>query len=149
MRDDMDKVVTERPRTKGSPHKGAKKRDAKVPWDEKPKREPMSHGRGNKEFTDLIGPLHRYLEKNVGRPWNKVWSEVKASMTGTGMQHQHLRGHVLGDVEEHIVMVDGKPTTASGRAGSNEEMNLIDCNKASASAAVLIRPDAKAALTRV
>ena len=77
MRDDMAKVVTERPRrghsnpskkTTGLP---IRRYDPDADYDE-PVRLPVSRGRqygwNAKEFSDLINPLKRYLRSCVGRP---------------------------------------------------------------------------------
>ena len=80
MRSDMAKVVTERPRRgHGNPSKkwgrrlGKNEHDAE---DHGPTRAPIARrhqdGWNAKEFSDLLGPLRRYLRKQVGRPWNKV-----------------------------------------------------------------------------
>src|SRR6185503_11976024 len=31
---------------------------------------------GEKDFTDVLGPLHNYLRHSCGRPWNDVYSEI-------------------------------------------------------------------------
>ena len=28
----------------------------------------------------MLGPLRRYLRKQVGRPWDKVWSEITVTL---------------------------------------------------------------------
>ena len=32
----------------------------------------IEYGWNAKEFSDVLGPLRRYLRKQVGRPWDKV-----------------------------------------------------------------------------
>lgn len=85
MRDDMAKVVTERPR-RGHGEKSRKTTgrrirsyDSDADYDE-PTRLPVGRGRqygwSAKEFSDLINPLKRYLRSCIGRPWNKVHSDL-------------------------------------------------------------------------
>jgi hypothetical protein len=35
-----------------------------------------------KQMNESLGPLRRYLERQVGRPWNKVYAENNADMCG-------------------------------------------------------------------
>src|SRR4051794_23561783 len=77
MRDDMAKVVTERPR-RGHGNKSKKTTGPRIRRydsdrnDEEPVRLPISrrrqYGYQAKELTDLISPLKRYLRSCVGRP---------------------------------------------------------------------------------
>ena len=84
MRSDMAKVVTERPRRgHGNPSKKWGRRLRKHEYDAEdhgPTRAAIArrhqYGWNAKEFSDLLGPLRRYLHKQVGRPWDKVWSEI-------------------------------------------------------------------------
>jgi len=60
--------------------KGEKRAWQRHADDELPKREQIGakwdNHRGGKQFTDVLGPLYRYLLKQVGRPWDKVYSEI-------------------------------------------------------------------------
>ena len=81
MRRDMAKVVTEAPR--GGHANPSKKwgrrlhRDELDADDHGPCRAPIArrhqYGWRVKEFSDVISPLRRYLRKQVGRPWSRVW----------------------------------------------------------------------------
>jgi len=116
MRKDMDKVVTERPRVGGrSPVKG---RAANRSLEDLPQKESMRKkwvaGGNPKEFSDLINPLRRFLNKQVGKPWDKVYSEIVASLPG-GLSGIHILDHIKWEVEIHAV-VDGKtPCYGHGR----------------------------------
>jgi hypothetical protein len=109
MRKDMNKVLTTRPRTGGKAAKLRKIYEQKatpkevryfkgVKVDLRPKRESMRkryHVDGDpKYFSDHIQPLFRYLEAQVGRRWNDVWSEICQVLKGTSLQAQHVKGHV-------------------------------------------------------
>jgi len=120
----MKTVVTEQPRS-GSSNKSLKTglRLSKDHYDEDhdtgPRRHPISryrqHGWDAKGFTDVLGPLRRFLRKNVGRPWNKVYSEMSKSLNKRTLTGQHIWTHVIGargfhgEVTQHCeVREDGK-----------------------------------------
>lgn len=110
MRKDFGKVVIERPR------KGSSARNAKVRWfgkfvpdDEEGgygfeyegvSRIPGSdHAEGfirkkiyYKQLTDVLGPIKRFLRKNVGRVWNDVYSELSQVLNRGGWGVEHIRG---------------------------------------------------------
>lgn len=117
MRNDMGRVVIERPR-RGSSHKGAKIRDfggrindegdydglTRLPCSRE-KIYGYSRNTLEKEFTDLLGPLRRYLRKNVGRPWDKVYGEACASLRSGGWGVQHVfESHFLDEVARDVLM---------------------------------------------
>lgn len=122
MRSDMSKVVIERPRHKywktlGSVKTGQRIRryDENNEYDDLPKREKYSmHWQGGgksagKCFSDLIGPLLRYLRSNVGRPWDKVYSEMCEHLDFRKTIGRHIFEHVQGIVSLHCSMgEDGK-----------------------------------------
>jgi hypothetical protein len=41
-------------------------------------------------FRDKLAPLHRWLQKNAGRPWNKVYSELCARFDRRSLKGWHL-----------------------------------------------------------
>jgi hypothetical protein len=49
-----------------------------------------------KQLNENLAPLRRYLEGQVGRPWNKVYAEIAANLRVDSTVQQHVRGH-LGD----------------------------------------------------
>jgi hypothetical protein len=81
MRSDMAKVIVERPRKKGRAWrkpKGFLREQQKLfeeglPFREGIKRCWQGH---TKYLNEHLGPLRRYLDSQVGRPWNKVFSEI-------------------------------------------------------------------------
>jgi hypothetical protein len=99
MREDMAKVIVERPRIK--PRNARKGRSGAI--DDLPHREGMRRGhqlRGEtKSFNDNLAPLRRYLEAQVGRPWNKVYSEIAAGHHVDSTVQHHLRGHLRDFVD--------------------------------------------------
>lgn len=118
MRRDMHKVIVERPRrlTLGlATRKGRPARDGEdLPSREAIKRPytVQSNWRG-KELSDHLTPLRRYLLKQVGRPWNKVFSEVCAQARLDSVVQRHLRQHVLQLVDTTPKLgKDGKPSVS-------------------------------------
>lgn len=101
VRSDMKKVVVERPR-RGSRQRN-NKFGARLPYvpdhdyDEQPKK---AHGfesytaGSRKWFTDVLGPLGGFLRKNVGRPWDKVYSELSAGLDKRKTTGMHIFQHV-------------------------------------------------------
>lgn len=106
MREDMSKVVIERPRWGHSlPSKKTGQRiyryDPDKEYEDSPKR---LSGRAKypkgatKDFSDFLTPLKRFLQSNVGQPWDKVYSELcqhldRRKTTGRHV-FQHLEDYV-------------------------------------------------------
>jgi hypothetical protein len=115
MRSDMGRVVIERPRY-GSSNKSPKIRHFGGRIDDENDydgvtRLPSSRGRIEalapktriKDFTDVLGPLRRYLHKNVGRPWDKIHSEAVQSLKSGGWGVEHVfSAHFLREVEREV-----------------------------------------------
>ena len=108
MRDDMAKVVTERPR-RGHQNRSKKTTGRRIAsydpqrdYDE-PNRLPIARGRqygyNCKEFSDLINPLRRYLRSCIGRPWNKVHSELSDKLDRRSLSGLHIWNHVRWEIE--------------------------------------------------
>jgi hypothetical protein len=62
-----------------------------------------------KELNEYLNPLIRYLEKNCGRPWNKVYSEICDNMDRRGIVQDHIFQHLFDFVERNPIFKDGKP----------------------------------------
>jgi hypothetical protein len=107
MRADMHKVVVERPRH-GSRGKNRKwgKRIPFLPdaeYEDQPKFVSTSrrrqYGSNCKWFTDVLGPLAGFLRSNVGRPWNKVYSELRQGLDVRNVTGLHIFDHLRQMVE--------------------------------------------------
>jgi len=48
--------------------------------------------------NDRLAPLEKFLESNVGRPWNDVYSEIREHCDTRNIRGQHLWEHVVQDV---------------------------------------------------
>jgi hypothetical protein len=106
MREDMPRVITERPRI-GHERRYRDVRRAKfrlarhledLPTHEGMRR-PYRVGDERKQFNEHLSPLRRFLEKQVGRLWDEVYSEICKGLRVDSVLHAHVRGHVHDFVE--------------------------------------------------
>jgi len=61
------------------------------------------------ELADRISPLVKFLRVNVGRPWDKVFSEICEHADARSLRGKHLREHVEFEVDtwrERLVKKD-------------------------------------------
>src|SRR5438876_11302734 len=109
MRKDMAKVVTEAPR-RGHANRSSKwgrrlTKDEYALDDHGASRAPFSrhrqYGWNAKEFSDSLGPLRGYLRKQVGRPWDKVWSEIATTLDCRWLTGPHFFAHIRWGGELH------------------------------------------------
>ena len=128
MRDDMSKVVTERPR-QGHGNKSNKTTGPRIrhydpdrEYDE-PTRLPIArfrqYGYDAKEFSDLINPLKRYLRTCIGKPWRKVHSELSQKLDRRSVSGSHIWDHVMREIETDCYIGD------DGLAYSNDRRYLV------------------------
>ena len=103
----MHKVVVERERH-GSSRKSRKwgRRLAYVPdadYDDQPKFVSSARRRqyssDSKHFTDVLGPLEGFLRSNLGRPWDKVFSELRQGLDVRKVTGRHIFDHLKWMVE--------------------------------------------------
>ncbi len=128
MRKDMAKLIVERPRM-GRAAAGLKPGRTRVVVDDdgepvraKGAREPSGRARKTKTLNENLAPLKRYLAANVGRPWNKVFSEISAHLKPTSTVQQHVRDHLEDFVAMKTRMRAGKVMT-SGRSGGEHALD--------------------------
>ena len=119
MRSDMAKVIVERPRKKGGAWekpKGYQRRLRQYGDDGAPQREGMKRRweGGRKYLNEHLGPLRRYLNSQVGRPWNKVFAEICAHINRSLAVQDHVRDHVDDYVAVHVLWIDGVPCNGEG-----------------------------------
>ncbi|HZS03851.1 MAG TPA: hypothetical protein VFD58_03180 [Blastocatellia bacterium] len=122
MREDMSKVVIERPRhnhSDPSRKTGLRIRsyDPDEEYDDLPTRMPTSRGRGTKYFSDFLSPLRRFLRSNVGRPWDKVYSEMRQHLDFRKTTGRHVFEHVEAEVSLHCFISDDGKVYERGRYG--------------------------------
>ncbi len=124
MRSDMKKVVAERPRSGRSyaaHHKYYRKKPTLI-VDEEGNLEAIDSlsvggkislrgGKFNpehKSFSDLIGPLRRFLHSKIGQKWDDVYSEIAEHLKGGTTLQQHIRDHVRDFVATKTLRIEGK-----------------------------------------
>lgn len=75
------------------------------------KHQPMSIGRGSKELGENLAPLYRFLDKQVGRHWDAVYSEIREKVSANSATQihilEHAETHVSGYQETLIIKEDG------------------------------------------
>lgn len=64
----------------------------------------------DKSFGEHLNPLYRWIEKQVNRPWDKVYSEIVKQFDPRKVINRHILEHVYDRVEkpEHTIFVDGE-----------------------------------------
>jgi len=112
MRDDMAKMLVETHRAGGHGDSAHKKRarDRDTDLESLPSREGIREYTDQRSFGENFPPLLGFLRKNCGRNWDKVYSELSASLIGGGTNIEHTKTHLFRDfVELKPQWVDGKP----------------------------------------
>jgi hypothetical protein len=125
MRADMGKVLVERPRlgrrrAERWPGKGYRKqlRKCLAAGDSPPPREGMkdTYGWLTKSFNEHLNPLRRFLDSNVGRPWDKVYSEICRFVDRNNVVQKHILTHLFDYVVTNVVLIDGQPCRGTAYA---------------------------------
>jgi hypothetical protein len=105
MRKDMFKIIVERPRRGGKDDKKTTKNESS---DMLPAKQSMKRAHyDRKELNENLAPLKRFLNKNVGRPWDKVYSEICDQISVNSTVQQHVRQHIPNYVKLDV-RVQGK-----------------------------------------
>lgn len=125
MRKDMSKVIVERPR---HDHAGKRARPGRsqvvLDDDGEPlrAREPMRRADKTKNLNENLAPLKRYLQSQVGRPWDKVYADIAENLRPSSTVQQHVRDHVEDFVAFRTRMKEGVVMTASARMGGERPL---------------------------
>jgi len=101
MREDMDKVLVESPRSgrgRAAAHQGSR-RQYRQRLDRDGESAPQHLGMrrdalDRKHFGEHLSPLYRYLRQQVNRPWNKVYGELCAQLDRRNVIQAHLFQHI-------------------------------------------------------
>lgn len=121
MRKDMDKQITECYRI-GSNQKyrdirgKVKNEDIDHVPRKQGMRKPHSLYKGwdRKEFGENLNPLYRFLDKQVGRPWDKVYSEMCEHIKQDSATQLHILQHVFSYIELETWMGDDGEVYVTG-----------------------------------
>lgn len=109
MRKDMKKVLVLTGRHGGGPGDSkilrGKEKTRDKDFESAPKKEGMRQratkaaGYDRKTPDEYLNPLKRFLEKSVGRPWNKVYSEICENMDKRKATGLHIFQHLYDMIE--------------------------------------------------
>jgi hypothetical protein len=106
MREDMFKVIVERPRRGGTwqgdgrAWRNSEERGGKVG---------MKRGyHWHKSLNENLAPLKRWLHKQIHRPWDKVFSELSAGVDKRNTVQAHIFAHIDQFVKRQAQVIDGE-----------------------------------------
>ena len=115
MREDFNKLLTERERN-GSHAKYGDVRHSKKGVDDEiggregMKRKHIISSKGyTKSFSENLNPLIGYLRTRLGKPWDKTYSEIRQNFDARKVINDHILQHLFDFVEIHAKIIDGKP----------------------------------------
>jgi hypothetical protein len=105
MRKDMYKVIVERPRRgkSGSTVAAWLRNDFDGPM-----RLGTRAGYGYLALNENLAPLRRYLLAQIGRPWNKVFSEICAEIDRRNTVQQHIHQHIRDFIAIDVGVRNGR-----------------------------------------
>lgn len=109
MREDMFKVIVERPRRGAGCAASSRKRlnrDGDLPTKIGVSRHMWLTHAKSKWLRENLAPLKRYLGKQVGRPWRDVQSDILATLRSRDPVQQHVLDHLKDFVARHVA-IDG------------------------------------------
>ena len=105
----------------GKREKGYKKRRIGKEYQFSPKQEPIKiRSGGTKYQTDNLQPLIRFLNKNTGKYWDKVYAQLCQGMNKDSLLGQHLFDHLFDFVETQVYIEKGKIIGCSSYGGPRE-----------------------------
>jgi hypothetical protein len=106
MREDMAKILVERPRTGG----GGKYPRAAIrgPLDHHPLREPIKSPllRHRKFLNENLAPLRRFLRSRLGQPWDNVYSEICERINRDSAVQLHIWQHLMWEVARDPLQIE-------------------------------------------
>ena len=106
MRDDMYKVIVERPR-RGSRHTNASDGRIFRNSEDVPAKLGIKQGHiYRKSLNENLAPLRRFLENQVGRPWDKVYAELAKGIDRRNTVQEHIYAHIESYVAIHTHWVN-------------------------------------------
>jgi hypothetical protein len=64
---------------------------------------------GGKDLSDVLNPLKGYLRANLGRSWDKIYSELSQNLDRRSVSGQHVFQHIWDYVAKNCWIGEGKP----------------------------------------
>jgi len=99
MRSDMAKVIVERPRRGGGARYARGSQPDGPSMELWRRREGMKTAwRDRKTLNENLAPLWRFLRSRIGRPWDKVYSEVCERINKNSAVQLHVWQHLMQEV---------------------------------------------------
>ena len=122
MREDMYKVIVERPRR----GKEGDATAARLREDfDGPMRLGMRAGYGYRSLNENLAPLRRYLHAQIGRPWDKVFSEICAGIDRRNTVQQHIHQHIRDFIAIDVDVREGQLIDLATRWGFRGRLRII------------------------
>lgn len=113
MRDDMFKVIVERPRW--GRHTRAREGRLYRASEDVPHKMGMKHGYVHrKSLNENLAPLARWLASQANRPWDNVYAELCANIDRRSTVQEHIFAHINQLVERETRIIDGKVHAIGG-----------------------------------
>lgn len=133
MREDMEKLFFERPRRGGGWERPPTRKSRNT--EDAPASESMQKPLGGRRrhTRENFAPMENFLQGQIGRPWDKVYSEIRASVKMNNSIQQGFADFLRHYVVQNVTIVDGKVHGTSRRYSSeNKELphgHLYVCPK--------------------
>lgn len=116
MRSDMPKLLVERCRGGWRGRKSRPCLQSVRELDSLPIRVSIARDvRKTKWLSENLAPLARLLERRVGQPWDRVYSEIRAHVRFDDPIQLHVLQHLWQFVERDVVMIEGWPHRSNGQ----------------------------------
>ncbi len=103
MREDMYKVIVERPRRGGGSAFHSEARQYRNSEDVSSKIGIKKGHKHRKYLNENLNPLERFIGKNIGRPWDKVYAEIAQGIDRRNTVQEHIFSHIEQMVALHTV----------------------------------------------
>lgn len=118
MRDDMAKLIVERPRLGGNRGRKGRQPTTLEKMDERPSKAGMKRAvkeSGDwKQLNENLAPLYRFLRGTVGRRWDSVYSELRQFVKPGNTVQEHILTHVGDVMHEKVKIVPATPDCPTG-----------------------------------
>lgn len=104
MRSDMNKVIVERPRIGHSDGFHDWRRAKDFTGEDAPYRESMKvrYGWNTKSLNENLRPLERWINAQVGRKWDDVYSDICSNFNKNKTINQHILDHLFQYIERCV-----------------------------------------------
>lgn len=76
-----------------------------------------------KDLNENLQPLVRYLRSSCGRPWDKVYSEIRANLAPTSTVDMHIMQH-LWQYVDRWALIEGRKVYGAERTWGGELYRL-------------------------